>query len=750
MDTYLKNLEQKLKTEFNGEVIPIPLIKGEKTPLYGHAKINTDDMWKKWKNIGFGKVLSETADLGLLIRNNAIYVVDFDDKDTSVLFEKNISDFTNTVKQETKKGFHYFFKGTDETKKLKMCNEVRPFGESQDIDIITTWENGTGGIITVYPSANKEWVQSIISCDMLPMPSLFIQLYKNQSIKLQKTQKPKHKNSKENCEKSNMDFETLKKIIMGLNDTRSSTFDEWHKVVWSIFNYCYQMEICDSKRDRLIHAFSEKCTDKYNEDDVDSFINKNCKYTNDGYSIGTLQMMLNEDNPNLYRTLFSKIRPYFEVKGTFETNRFKVLNPPMFCTVDIDGKITMQTRAKFKETWEHIKCLTKNAMGIIVEVCFVDVWFKDANIRHYKKIDFLPPPLTCPSEVYNTWRGFAIENVNVESSGDIKPFLDHIDIMTNHERKASIYLINWFAQMVQFPGRLSETAIVIQGVQGTGKNILIEMIGEMLGHHKYGTDNALFYDTPKPDRDLFGKHSVGRCNKILVCINETKGKDTYGNMNELKDAITSTTLIVEPKGIDGFSMRNFNRFMFTTNNKNAVPIEEGDRRYVIIVCSKEKKGQKKYFSEFKNYSDNLANQKAVFEYLQSIDITGFDFEKERPISKLYKLIQSLNIPNYIHFFIHFVENWNDDKIFKYTSEEFFQCYLEFLKQGNYETDKITHKKFNMLIEDMIYNEIENPQGFIKIGGTNGRVTRSFTNAKCKEWLISQGYCQETKYLFKDE
>lgn len=749
MDTYLAKLEDKLRTDFNDDVIPIPLVKGEKHPLYGHANISSVDMWKKWKNIGFGQVLSENADMGLLIRNNAIYVVDFDDKDTAMIFEEKIQDFTHTVKQETKKGFHYFFKGTNETKELQMCNEVRPFGETQDIDIITTWNNGTGGIITVYPSSNKEWVQSIISFEMLPMPSKFIELYKNEAIRLHKPQKTKQQKIVDTDDKHDICFETLKKVIMGLNDNRAASFDEWHCIVWAIFNYCHQKEICISKRDRLIHAFSEKKQDKYNEDDVDAFIYKSCKYVSDGYSIGTLLMMLKEDNPNLYNTMFSKIRPYMEVKDAFENTRFKVLNPPMFCTLDNDGKITMQTRAKFKETWEHIKCLTKNGSGLMVEVCFVDLWFKDANIRHYKKIDFLPPPLLCPSEVYNTWRGFAIENENVESSGNVQPFLDHIDVMTNHDRKSSSYFLKWLAHIVQYPGLLSETGIVIHGVQGAGKNILIEMIGEMLGHHKHGTENALFYDTAKPDRDLFGKHSVGRCNKILVCINEAKGKDTYGNMNELKDAITSTTMIVEPKGIDGFSMRNFNRFIFTTNNKNSVPIEEGDRRYVLIVCSKEKKGQKKYFIEFKKYSENLTNQKAVFEYLKSIDITGFDFEKERPISKLYKQIQSLNIPNYIHFFIHFVENWNDEKDFKYTSSDFFQAYLEFLKAGNYETEKVTHKKFNMFIEDMIYDETENPQGFIKIGATKGCVTKSFTNAKCKEWLIDQGYCQSAKDLFKE-
>ncbi len=753
MDSYIQNLCEVLVREFNGDVIPIALVKDQKQPLYSHANITNEALWKKWENQGYKEVMTEQADMGLVIRNRAMVVIDFDDKDTSHIFEEKCPSFKDTVKQSTKKGFHYFFKGSALTKEMKLSNQVRPFGEDMDIDIITTWDKGTGGVITVYPSANKEWIRNIIDTPIKEVPEKFIQLYKDKALKDTTTKKKKTvektKSSTQDSQGETCDFETLKKVVVGLSADRAVAFDTWHRVVWAIFNYCCHHDITDNKRDRLIHLFSQKAIDKYDKDRVDEFINDHCNFNPNGYSMGTLVMYLNEDNPELYRLLFSKIRPYIEVRKIFETNRFKVLNPPMFCTIDTDGKITMQTRVKFKETWEHIKCLAKNGLGQLVETCFVDIWFKDANIRHYKKIDFLPPPLSCPNDVFNTWRGFAIENENIESSGDVQPFLDHVDVMTNHDNKTARYFIKWLAQLVQYPGVLSETAIVLYGVQGVGKNIVFEMIGEMLGHHKHGTENALFYDTAKPDRDLFGKHSVGRRNKILVCINEAKGKDTYGNMNELKDAITSTTMIVEPKGIDGFSMRNFNRFVFTTNNKNSVPIEEGDRRYVLIVCSKEKKGLKQYFTNFKKYSDDLANQKAVFEYLKGIDLNGFDFENERPISKLYKQIQGLNIPNYIHFFIYFIENWNDDKVFKYTSTEFFQAYLEFLKAGNYETDKMTHKKFNMLLEDMMYDENENPNGFILPGKSKGSATKSFNNQQCKEWLIREGYCQETKCLFKE-
>jgi hypothetical protein len=139
-----------LRTEFDDNVIPIPLVKGIKQPLYAHKERATEDMWKLWKNKGFGEVLSESADMALLIRERAMVVVDFDNKTTSQIFEENEPHFVNTVKESTKKGFHFFFKGTEQTKAMNLSNIVRPFGETMDIDNITTHDNDTGAIISIW------------------------------------------------------------------------------------------------------------------------------------------------------------------------------------------------------------------------------------------------------------------------------------------------------------------------------------------------------------------------------------------------------------------------------------------------------------------------------------------------------------------------------------------------------------------------------------------------------------------------
>jgi hypothetical protein len=444
MQKYLANLSDILSTKFNNNVIPIALVKHQKKPMYCHKTLSNEDAWKKWEASGMKLVADEEADIGLLIRNREIVVVDFDNKEQAKLFEDNIPEFSVTVKQETKKGFHYFFKGTEQSKQMKMSNHVRACGEEIELDIITTWEKDTAGMITVYPSLNKAWVNSILDVEMLPLPQQFIKFYneKNPKAKKERKQKnakePQHNEDKD-TENTSMDYELLKEVVMGLSASRAGNFEDWCQVVWAIYNICHQNNIGDNKRNRLIHNFSEQSSDQYDEDRVDTFIYDCSTYVEHGYKIGTLVMFLKEDNKDLYNKLFNPVKMYNEKKKEWEKTHFKVLYPPSFCTIMDDGYVRIQNKKSFKETYDHEECLTTTASGD-KKVTFIDLWFKDSTIRRYNYINFLPPPLKCGEDTFNMWNGFHMEKVVCKERGNIDNILEHMRIMvcTNCSRAGEV------------------------------------------------------------------------------------------------------------------------------------------------------------------------------------------------------------------------------------------------------------------------------------------------------------------------
>jgi hypothetical protein len=41
----------------------------------------------------------------------------------------------------------------------------------------------------------------------------------------------------------------------------------------------------------------------------------------------------------------------------------------------------------------------------VVSEAFIDLWLKDPKHRTYNKLNFLPPPVRCPADVYNLFPG---------------------------------------------------------------------------------------------------------------------------------------------------------------------------------------------------------------------------------------------------------------------------------------------------------------------------------------------------------
>jgi hypothetical protein len=91
------------------------------------------------------------------------------------------------------------------------------------------------------------------------------------------------------------DITSLKKYIKGLNNERSDNYNEWKLVVWGIANICRDNKWSGKIRNELIHEFSKK-SEKYDEYNVDNFIDNNIKDDKEGINMGSIVRWYNEDN----------------------------------------------------------------------------------------------------------------------------------------------------------------------------------------------------------------------------------------------------------------------------------------------------------------------------------------------------------------------------------------------------------------------------------------------------------------------
>jgi hypothetical protein len=722
-----------------------------------HKDKSTDDVWKLWKNKGYGEVLSECADLALLIRDRAMVVVDFDSCDDAMLFEEseNFQEFPKTVKESTSKGFHYFFKGTEETREMKLSNIVRPF-EEIDLDIITTHENNTGAMITIYTSINKEWINSIVDTKMLPMPSKLIEFYNEKVIT---KSKPVKLEDATPTEQPKIEFDLLKDIVDGLAPTRADGYNTWTAVCWAVNNIATDNGY-KRKGYNLIHEFSKKSY-KYDEDKVDDFIEKS-GVREDGYGLGSLLMYLKEDNEIVFHKIQSKLNPvkqsqlndyafveeplfdffdgkvrtYGILKTEFEKRHFKVMRPVMYVEELKNGDFYMRTSKDLREAFGNVWCvLAPDTKQERIER-FLNLWLIDAKIRTFETIEFLPPPLPCPRETFNMWRGFAIERKDIESIGNIKPFLDHLSILVNHDEKCVDYLVKWFSHIIQYPGVLNGISECIVSAQGSGKNVFLDFFHKILG-------KELYYETANPVQDLWSRFSLGRKNRVLINIDETSGKDTYPHAEQIKNMLTSPNYNYEQKGVNPITLNNFNRVFFTSNNLNpAVKITEEERRNFIAKASDEKKGNKEYFDKLIAYFNDEANQKAVFDYHKSIDLSKVDWINDRPLTEIYRDIQETNIKIEIKFFKWLAETNKDETELRYTGMTLFEHYHEFLDKCKYPASfSMNNTAWGRCIKPYI-------DVFIKKTRSNSGVGYKIKIGDVRRWLIEKKYMMD--FIIIDE
>ena len=216
-----------------------------------------------------------------------------------------------------------------------------------------------------------------------------------------------------------------------------------------------------------------------------------------------------------------------------------------------------------------------------------------------------------------------LENVNVKL---IQPFLNFINevICDNHEESYK-YVLGWIATMLQNPGVKNETALILKGLQGIGKNRFTDVLCELTAGYSEKNITDI--------QELTGNFNSVVENKMLLILNELRnfGEDRMVNFNSLKSIITDNTIRINEKNQPRRTAENVGNFIFVSNNSYPVKIELGDRRYVVLQCTGKYKGQFEFFKQLvnsftKEFYDNLLT------YFMKYDLSTFNV-REIPMTE---------------------------------------------------------------------------------------------------------------------
>lgn len=211
----------------------------------------------------------------------------------------------------------------------------------------------------------------------------------------------------------------------------------------------------------------------------------------------------------------------------------------------------------------------------------------------------------------NLWTGWAVE----PKKGDWSFTQELIhEVLCDGNDKATEYVLNWAADMVQRPGQTAEVAICFQGEKGTGKGTFGRALSNLAGQH------GLHITSPE--------HLTGRFNAHLrdvVCLFADEAVSPYDQAanSRLKGLITEPTIPIEGKGQDIVRAKNLVHVMMASNEDWFVPMGLADeRRFFVSKVSKRRQGDKKFFSKLNKQLENGGLAAMLWDLLHR-DLSGW-------------------------------------------------------------------------------------------------------------------------------
>ena len=505
--------------------------------------------------------------------------------------------------------------------------------------------------------------------------------------------------------------------ISKFKNERSDNYDTWTKMVWCIMNVCISNGIKERDCAKLVHQFS-KISDNYNEDDVDTFFDKNYDGLKEAsYGWKYMYECLKEDDEEYYNSIHTMT--YNAMKAQFESKHAKILYPPMI-VFDNDGKYDTMKITSAKESYTHLKCkvstFDKKTKKTVWETkAFIELWLKDANMRVYNKIVFKPSPLVATKDEFNIWDGLSISTqplVKTERNfwEEYKTYLTNI--LGDH--KICDYILARYAYRLVNPANRTNVILIICGGEGDGKNRLLAPIYKILDNYATSLDTA---------KKLYETHSTYEYRKLFLVVNEAGGIANFENSEILKTRATEPTINVNPKGIQPYEIDNMCDYDMTTNNYNVVKItDDSTRRFLQIETTSHYRNNYEFFNDYiENIENNPIALRQIYEGLINFDykaiVPSLNFQdiRYKPASIVNEDVKSSNRDKFILFledWVRDMKNANSNDTMTYKNDTLFNMYKTWCSQGSFK-DELNKHQFGMKVNQVSKKQL-NIKGLVCI------------------------------------
>jgi hypothetical protein len=179
----------------------------------------------------------------------------------------------------------------------------------------------------------------------------------------------------------------------------------------------------------------------------------------------------------------------------------------------------------------------------------------------------------------------------------------------------------WAAYPFQILGAKMNSAVVLWGAaQGTGKTLVGYTLGKLYGKHNFIEIKS---------KDLRGGFNSWAENKQFVVGDEITGGEARIDADYLKGLITQESMLINTKYIPSFTIPDCINYLFTSNQPDALFLEDFDRRFFVheVMGSP---ADRSFYETYDKWFRSEEGQAALLYYLLELDLGDFNPRAEAP------------------------------------------------------------------------------------------------------------------------
>ena len=251
-----------------------------------------------------------------------------------------------------------------------------------------------------------------------------------------------------------------------------------------------------------------------------------------------------------------------------------------------------------------------------------------------------------PANKYNTFPGFALEQVPPSDvSFPSTAIYELLKRMAGPEPSFT-YLKCFLAAKLKRPFVKHPVALCfINSKEGTGKGSL-SLFLELL--FSCGRSTVVSFNTLEGFCNHF---NVVQSRAMFVVLEEVTAK--LGGLKQfnglLKDKISATSIMCEPKGKERVQLPWFANLVIFSNEFNVLSVSRNDRRLVMFESDSSKANDTKFFKRVYAELADVKILRAAWDWFNAVDLSKWNY-RELPSSKLKRDLCKLSRPNVVKFY----------------------------------------------------------------------------------------------------